>query len=722
MTRPRSSQPRKPGLPLLVAGMFGATAGTGALAFYFVGKSLRLSQGEEVALAAADFIALTAVLFLLALVAWTARRLQREWVIVRNRGQWLATTLRSIGDGMIVGDTAGRVTLVNETAQTITGWSEEEARGRPVAEIFQPLRRETREPVESAFDRALRDGKKVAAPDPRLIIGRNGLEHLVTGSASPLRDGTGALVGATLIFHDVTQAELGEAALRASQEMFRLISDHVSDFIAVLDLQARRLYASRSYSRHFPNKDFYLSSAFDDVHPDDLPRARALFAEMLRTQRPQRGEFRLVRPDGSILTLESEGSVIADAKGQPDKILVASRDVTERRAGEERMSRELQFTETLINSMPGIFYLYDSRRKILRWNRSLETVTGRTAEEIRTLDPLSYFPEEEKPLVHARMLQCFAEGASDIEVHLLAKDGRKTPFYVTGLRLDVDGHPCMLGIGIDISARLAAEDALREAHASLEIKVADRTRDLAAANERLKELDRLKSEFLATMSHELRTPLNSVIGFTGIIRQGLAGPVNDEQKKQLGMIEFSARHLLGLINDLLDLSRLESGKMEIVREDFKIAEVTAEVVQSLAPIAAQKNLRLETALDDPALLLRSDRKKCFQILLNLANNALKFTDTGSVRIAVRATAESVELSVTDTGIGIKPENLAQLFEAFRQVDGSARRTYEGTGLGLYLCKQLASMLGGGIAAESEFGKGSRFTVTLPRTAPETTTA
>ena len=721
MTPRRSPQPRKTGLLLLLAAMFGATAGAGALAFFCVEKSLRLTAGESAALVAADVIGGGAVLALLGLAVWSARRLQREWVIVRNRDQWLATTLRSIGDGMIVGDTAGRVTLVNETAQTITGWSEEEARGRPVAEIFQPLRRETREPVESAFDRALRDGKKTAAPDPRLVVGRNGLEHLVTGSAAPLRDATGALVGATLIFHDVTQAELGEAALRASQEMFRIISDHVSDLIAVLDLQGRRLYASRSYSRHFPAKDFYLSSAFDDVHPDDLARIRGQFAEMLSTRRTQRAEFRLVRPDGGTIFLESESSVITDAKGQPDKILVVSRDITERHASEERVSRELQFTETLINSMPGIFYLYDARRKILRWNKTLETVTGCTAEEIRTLDPLSYFPEEERPLVHERMLQCFTAGASDIEVHLLAKDGRKKPYYVTGLRLDVDGHPCMLGIGIDISARLAAEEALRHAHASLEIKVADRTRDLAAANERLQELDRLKSEFLATMSHELRTPLNSVIGFTGILRQGLAGPVNDEQKKQLGMVDFSARHLLGLINDLLDLSRLESGKMEIVREDFKIAEVAAEVVQSLAPIAAQKNLRLETSLDDPALVLRSDRKKCFQILLNLANNAVKFTDTGTVTLAIRATAAQVEMSVTDTGIGIKPESLAQLFEAFRQVDGSARRTYEGTGLGLYLCKQLATMLGGSIAAESEFGKGSRFTVTLPRTTPETTT-
>ena len=155
--------------------------------------------------------------------------------------------------------------------------------------------------------------------------------------------------------------------------------------------------------------------------------------------------------------------------------------------------------------------------------------------------------------------------------------------------------------------------------------------------------------------------------------------------------------------------------MELVREDFKIADVVAEVAQSLAPMVAQKHLALETALDDPALVLHSDRKKCFQVLLNLANNAVKFTDTGRVLLAVRTAADGVELAVTDTGIGIKPENIAQLFEAFRQVDGSARRVYEGTGLGLYLCKQLATMLGGRITAESEFGKGSRFALTLPRT-------
>ena len=216
------------------------------------------------------------------------------------------------------------------------------------------------------------------------------------------------------------------------------------------------------------------------------------------------------------------------------------------------------------------------------------------------------------------------------------------------------------------------------------------------------------------MSHELRTPLNSIIGFTGILRQGLAGPLNDEQKKQLGMVQSSARHLLGLINDLLDLSRIESGKMELFLEGFIVDDLVHEIAQTLAPQVEQKKLRFETAIEQPGLRMHTDRKKYFQIVLNLANNAVKFTDAGRVALKVSAHSDAVSFTVNDTGIGIKPENMNHLFEAFRQVDGSARRVYEGTGLGLYLSKQLARMLGGSISVQSEFGIGSQFTLVLPQ--------
>ena len=822
-------------------------------------------------------------------------RRRRDTARTRVREQWLATMLRSIGDGVIATDAAGRVTFMNNVAQDLTGWKEDDAMQKPLVKVFQTLHPKTRELTENPIDLVVREGRSTSATEPTLLVARDGAERAVLSNASPIRDPEGAVTGVVFVFRDVTERELAESALRASQEMFRLITDHISDFIAVLDLEGRRLYASESHASLLaPPRELYLTSVFDSVHQDGRERLRNLFSETVRTGLSQRTEFRLVGRGGQIFDLESVITAICDEDGRAQKVLMVSRDISERHRSEERVRGEKEFSDTLINSMPGIFYLYDARRKILRWNKNLETVTGYSAQEIETLDPLIYFPEEEKPVVHERMLKCFTEGTADVEVNLLAKDGRRTPYYVTGFRLEVDGHPCMLGIGIDITARRAAEEALRatmlrlsrqnnvlaekardagslaanlndslrmitelaaqtldvartsiwfynddqtkiccadlfekdtgrhssgselaavdypvyfralaeersmavddavtdartrefngsylqplniqsmldatirssgrtagvichedvgrrrtwqpdeqsfagsmadlvslsleveqrrqaenalrETLDSLEIKVAERTRDLEAANERLQELDHLKSEFLATMSHELRTPLNSIVGFTGILRQGLAGPVNDEQKKQLGMVQSSSRHLLGLINDLLDLSRVESGKMEVFVEDFWIADLVKEVIQVMTPLAEEKKLRLESSVDQPDLLVHSDRKKCFQILLNLVNNAVKFTEIGRVSLAVRTGPENISFLVSDTGIGIKPENMSRLFEAFRQVDGSARRIYEGTGLGLYLSKQLARMLGGNVAAESEFGVGSRFTLTLP---------
>jgi PAS domain S-box-containing protein len=266
---------------------------------------------------------------------------------------------------------------------------------------------------------------------------------------------------------------------------------------------------------------------------------------------------------------------------------------------------------------------------------------------------------------------------------------------------------------VDITERKKAEEKLRRAHEELEVKVAERTKELAQANIQLKEMDRLKSEFLATMSHELRTPLNSIIGFTGIVLKGIAGKINQEQKKQLSMVYDSAKHLLSLINDILDLSRIESGKMEVFVERFKIEKVISEVTQTLSPMISQKGLKLITEIPDETPHIYSDRKKTLQILLNLVNNAVKFTDKGEIKIECKIDDDNLIVSVSDAGIGIRREDMNYLFEAFRQINGTARRRYQGAGLGLYLCKKLVTLLGGEIWAESEYGKGSKFTFILP---------
>jgi signal transduction histidine kinase len=184
----------------------------------------------------------------------------------------------------------------------------------------------------------------------------------------------------------------------------------------------------------------------------------------------------------------------------------------------------------------------------------------------------------------------------------------------------------------DITTRKQAEEELRRAHGELEQRVAERTAALSAANAQLRELDRLKSQFLAMMSHELRTPLNSIIGFTGILRQGFAGPINKEQKKQLDLAYDSGLHLIALINDLLDLSRIEAGKMRLERAYFDFAEVVERVLDCLEARANQKRLALRADLPSPSIAMVGDRKRCFQVLLNLVDNAVKFTERGEVKV------------------------------------------------------------------------------------------
>ncbi len=237
--------------------------------------------------------------------------------------------------------------------------------------------------------------------------------------------------------------------------------------------------------------------------------------------------------------------------------------------------------------------------------------------------------------------------------------------------------------------------------------------ELEQANMKLKELDHLKSTFLASMSHELRTPLNSIIGFTGIILQGMAGEVNEEQRKQLTMVKNSANHLLDLIEDILDISKVEAGKVELSLEEFNLDDVAGEVVETLSPEANKKGLELVSEVPK-GITLFSDIRRVKQVVMNLVSNAVKFSDQGSVKIATRVPGDdNIEIRVIDTGLGIKREDMDKLFQPFQQIDVSLAKRHAGTGLGLHLTRKLVTLLAGEIWVESEWGVGSTFTFTLP---------
>ena len=512
-----------------------------------------------------------------------------------------------------------------------------------------------------------------------------------------------------------------EEEAKLSAQNIHYLSKYANDFIILLDENFRFIEVNERVIDFYG----YTREELIGMHASNLrvPETRKDFMEQIKAT-PVSGKtlYETIhqRKDGSRFPAEISVRAI-DIEGRKFYQAVI-RDISERRQAEKALQESEQKYRELVENANSIILHWTRDGHITFLNKFGQRFFGYAADEIIGRHVIgTIVPETESDgrdltrLMEQIRLDPVAF-EHNINENMRRNGERVWIAWTNRIAQDTQGRVAeILSIGTDITELKQAEETIRELNAGLERRVAERTAELAVAMDRAQAADRIKSAFLASMSHELRTPLNSIIGFTGMVLQGLAGPLNEEQTKQLGMVRGSARHLLDLINDILDISKIEAGQFKIMSENFNLRGSIEKTVQIISPLADKKNILLHSRIEDNISDMRGDRRRVEQIILNLLSNAVKFTDHGEIHLNCYLENGLVTLSVEDTGIGIKPENINMIFEAFRQVDARTARTQEGTGLGLNITKKLVEMMGGSIHVKSEWEKGSIFTVKLPVT-------
>ena len=555
-------------------------------------------------------------------------------------------------------------------------------------------------------------------------IRKDGSRFPAVVSVTALRDAQDAIIGYLLIGTDNTARKQAEAALLKAGALqsaifnsanFSSIATDAKGVIQIFNVGAERMLG------------YAAADVMNKITPADISdpqevvaRAKALSLELNTPITPgfealvfkaSRGiediyELTYIRKDGSRFPAVVSVTALRDAQKTIIGYLLIGTDNTARKQVEDEQKkldqrlRDQQFyTRSLIESNIDALMTTDPSGIITDVNKQMEALTGCTRDELIGAPFRDFFTDSE--LAEEGIKRALSEKkVTNFELTARARDGMETVVSYNATTF-YDRKRKLQGVvasARDITERKRLDQVLQEKSAEME------------------RVNLAKDRFLAGMSHELRTPLNAIIGFTGTLIMKLPGPLTPDQDKQLHTIQNSGRHLLSLINDLLDLAKIDSGKVEVKLESIVCQDIINEVAGTLRPSAQSKGLTLNVVLAEKDVLFRTDRRAFSQILINLVNNAIKFTKTGHISIVLGVRNVNgvtwTDVSVTDTGIGISPEEQAKLFQAFAQLDNSTTRQHEGTGLGLYLSQKLAGLIGGNISLRSELNKGSSFTLSI----------
>ncbi len=651
---------------------------------------------------------------------------------LRDSEENLATTLHSIGDAVIVTDTRGHITRMNATAERLTGWPALEAAGRPLLDAFRIVNADSGTPAEDPVRPVLATGEVVGLANHTALISRDGREYQIADSAAPIRDAQGRVTGVVLVFSDVTESYRVQQALRSREEQLSSTGELARVAGWELNIQTGETTTSNEMCLLLevpPGSSFSMVDGWQFCRPGAREQVEPLVMAAITDGTPWDLELPMVTATGRAIWVRSRGRVVLK-DGKPARVLGVVQDITDLRESQDKLRESeslLKMASRLVRMGAWIVNLRDNR---LVWSDEAAIIHEMPpGYSPRLEDAGDFYAPEYRELVHQAFSACARRGvAYDLEMQILTKSGRR--IWVRTLGSAVRNHEGVIsrvhGAFIDVTEERAAREELQTHRHHLEQLVSERTTDLVAARNAAEAASRAKSAFLANMSHEIRTPMNAIIGLTHLLQEDLHD--RPQALAQLNKVSAAAHHLLGVINDILDLSKIEADRLELEEREFVLTEIIDNAHGMLRERALAKRLSLTTEIA-PGMPTRlvGDPLRLEQILLNFLSNAIKFSEHGRIllRARVAQSAENVvmlHIEVQDHGIGITPEQQARLFQSFSQADDSTSRKYGGTGLGLVIAKRLASLMGGNVGVRSSPGAGSTFWMTarlrVPAAPPE----
>lgn len=654
--------------------------------------------------------------------------------IIKNEEN-LSITLHSIGDGVIATDEYGLVTTLNPVAEHLCGWSMEDAKGKPLTDIFNIVKADTRMAVVNPVRLVIESGNTIGLANHTILISKDGSEYQIADSAAPIKDTKGKISGVILVFSDITDKYKAEDKIRESEKFLKQTQRIANLGTYTMNIATGIWDSSEVLNEIFGiNKDYDKSIAgwVNIIHSEWQQIMNAYFInDVIANKNKFDKEYKIIRQnDKTERWLHGLGDLIFNEKNEPILMIGTIQDITERKKAEEELVRLKEDFQSYFN-MNSIGICITSKDKgWIAVNDSLCQMLGYTKEELSELT----WSEMTHPDDILSDIDLFNQVISG-EINEYSLDKR---FYhkngeivCTTLNVvcnrNIDGSVnYLLASLIDITERSKAEMLINQQNHQLEAQYEEymmlneilRTTnyELKLSKEKAEESDNLKTAFLQNMSHEIRTPLNGILGFSNLLQED--NLKNEEIKEYTRVISQSGYRLMEIINNVLDISKIETGQIEISNITFSLNSMIADLYSFFSPFTLEKKIKLNysTSLENSNCQITTDDTKLNQILTNLINNALKFTSEGDIDFGYEVLDEEIRFFVKDTGMGISPEFHNKIFNRFTQIDLKTTRGFEGAGLGLAICKGLVEKLGGKIWVESELSKGTSFFFTLPNNA------